>query len=59
MAIAIKSVPVLTGETAERFIRMAEKNEASRDRTIIPVKLKDSIRRMMERSASVIINAPK
>ena len=27
MALEIRSIPVLTGETAERFVRDAEKNE--------------------------------
>lgn len=27
MALEIRSIPVLTGETAERFVREAEENE--------------------------------
>lgn len=59
MTMTMKSIPILTGDAAERFIRMAEENEASSERTVIPEKLKESIKRMMERSKNVIINAPK
>lgn len=30
MALEIRSIPVLTGETAERFVREAEENEKIR-----------------------------
>lgn len=56
MAMTMKSIPILTGDAAERFIRMAEENEASSERTVIPEKLKESIKRMMERSKNVIIH---
>lgn len=59
MAIAIKSIPVLTGEAAERFIRMADENEASSQRTVIPVELKESIKIMMEKSKRIVVNAPQ
>ena len=42
MAMTMKSIPVLTGDAAERFIRMAEENESSSARTIIPDKIKES-----------------
>ena len=32
MALEIRSIPVLTGETAERFVREAEENERNPQR---------------------------
>lgn len=57
MAIAIKTIPVLTGEVAERFIEMAEdsRNMAT---TVIPEGASDAIHRMMERSKNVKIKIP-
>ena len=46
MAIAIKTIPVLTGDVAERFT------------TVIPEGAQDAIRRMMERSKNVKIKLP-
>ena len=59
MAMTMKSIPVLTGDAAERFIRLAEENESSSARTVIPDKLKESIRKMMERSQNIVIKVPK
>lgn len=59
MAMTMKSIPVLTGDAAERFIRMAEENEASSERTVIPQELLDSIKKMMERSKHVVIKSPQ
>lgn len=58
MAITIKSIPVLTGAAAERFVKMAEVNEGKASATIIPQEICESIRQMMERSRRVIIKHP-
>lgn len=58
MAIAIKSIPVLTGAAAKRFVEMAEANESRASVTIIPQEMQDSIRQMMERSRRVVIKHP-
>lgn len=57
MAIAIKTIPVLTGEVAERFIEMAE-NSRNMATTVIPEGARDAIHRMMERSKNVKIKIP-
>lgn len=54
MAIAIKSIPVLTGKTAERFIEMAEAN-GYEQQTVIPQAMQQFIVKMMERSRRVVI----
>lgn len=36
MALEIRSIPVLTGETAERFVREAEENERNPQRKYNP-----------------------
>ena len=57
MAIAIKTIPVLTGEMAERFVEMAE-NSRNMATTAIPQGAHDAIRRMMERSKNATIKVP-
>lgn len=49
MALEIRSIPVLTGETAEKFIREAERNERNPQRRKLRFSF-DEIDRMMERS---------
>ena len=49
MALEIRSIPVLTGETAERFVREAEENERNPQRRKLHFSFED-IDRMMERS---------
>lgn len=57
MAIAIKTIPVLTGEMAERFVEMAE-DRNHKATTVIPANLKNAIHRMMERSKNAKIKVP-
>ena len=57
MAIAIKTIPVLTGDVAERFIEIAEIIIISVT-TVITGGTQDAIRRMMERSKYVKIKLP-
>lgn len=57
MAMAIKTIPVLTGEVAERFVEMAE-NSRNMATTVIPEGARDAIHRMMERSKNVKIKIP-
>ena len=57
MAIAIKTIPVLTGEMAERFVEMAEDSN-HKATTVIPANLKNAIHRMMERSKNAKIKVP-
>ena len=49
MALEIRSIPVLTGETAERFVREAEENERNPQRRKLVFSFED-IDRIMERS---------
>jgi len=49
MALEIRSIPVLTGETAERFVREAEENERNPKRRKLLFSFED-IDNMMERS---------
>ena len=49
MAIAIKSIPVLEGNAAERFNMMAD-NHHDKTVTTIPENMRKSIIGMMERS---------
>lgn len=49
MALEIRSIPVLTGETAERFVREAEENERNPQRRQLVFSFED-IDRIMERS---------
>lgn len=57
MAIAIKTIPVLTGDVAECFIEIAESSRNTAT-TVIPEGAQDAIRRMMERSKNVKIKLP-
>lgn len=54
MAITIRTIPVLTGETAKRFVEMAEANNGH-EQTSVPAQMKESINRMMERSRNIVI----
>lgn len=57
MAIAIKNIPILTGAAAERFIEMADANKGDAI-TCIPEEMRQSIRRMAERSSKFQIKKP-
>ena len=57
MAIAIKTIPVLTGETAERFMEMAE-SSCQLATTVIPEGAQEAIHRLMDRSKNVKIKLP-
>ena len=57
MAIAIKTIPVLTGDVAERFIEIVESGRNT-PTTVIPKGAQEAIRRMMERSKNVKIKLP-
>ena len=57
MAIAIKTIPVLTGEVAERFIEIVECGRNT-PTTVIPEGAQDAIHRMMERSKNAKIKIP-
>ena len=50
MALEIRSIPVLTGETAERFVREAEENERNPKRKKLRFSFED-IDRMMEQAS--------
>lgn len=41
MALEIRSIPVLTGETAERFVREAEENERNPQRKALRMSFAD------------------
>lgn len=58
MAIAIRPIPVLTGKTAERFEKMVAENK-EKPTTVIPDECRQAVRRMLERSRSVVIKKPK
>ena len=57
MAIAIKTIPVLTGEVAERFIDIVECGRNT-PTTVIPEGAQEAIRRMVERSKNAKIKLP-
>lgn len=57
MAIAIKTIPVLTGEVAERFIEIVECG-GNTPTTVIPEGAQEAIRRMVERSKNAKIKLP-
>ena len=57
MAKAIKTIPVLTGDVAERFIEIVECGRNT-PTTVIPEGAQDAIRRMMERSKNAKIKLP-
>ena len=57
MAIAIKTIPVLTGEVAERFIEIVECGRNT-PTTVIPEGAQEAICRMVERSKNAKIKLP-
>ena len=57
MAIAIKTIPVLSGYVAERFIEIVESGRNT-PTTVIPEGAQNAIRRMMERSKNAKIKLP-
>lgn len=57
MAIAIKTIPVLSGDVAERFIEIVESGRNT-PTTVIPEGAQDAIRRMVERSKNAKIKLP-
>ena len=58
MAVAIKTIPILTGEVAERFVAMADENMECAI-TRIPEDMRRSIQRMKERSRKFQIKRPR
>lgn len=54
MALAIRNIPVLTGETAERFVREAERHEDGGVPFQFPEEYVRSAERMMERSREFV-----
>ena len=57
MAIAIKTIPVMTGDVAERFIEIVECGRNT-PTTVIPGGAQEAIRRMVERSKNAKIKLP-
>lgn len=57
MAIAIKTIPVLSGDVAERFIEIVESG-INTPTTVIPEGAQEAIRRMVERSKNAKIKLP-
>ena len=57
MAIAIKTIPVLSGDVAERFIEIVECGR-NMPTTVIPEDAQEAIRRMVERSKNAKIKLP-
>ena len=57
MAIAIKTIPVLSGDVAERFIEIVECGRNT-PTTVIPEGVQEAIRRMVERSKNAKIKLP-
>ena len=57
MAKAIKTIPVLTGDVAERFIEIVECGRKT-PTTVIPEGAQEAIRRMVERSKNAKIKLP-
>ena len=57
MAKAIKTIPVLTDEVAERFIEIVECGRNT-PTTVIPEGAQEAIRRMVERSKNAKIKLP-
>lgn len=50
MALKIRSIPVLTGETAERFVREAEENERNPQKKVLRMSF-DDVERILIRSS--------
>lgn len=57
MAIAIKTIPVLSGDVAERFIEIVECGRNT-PTTVIPEGAQEAICRMVERSKNAKIKLP-
>ena len=57
MAKVIKTIPVLTGDVAERFIEIVESGRNT-PTTVIPEGAQEAIRRMVERSKNAKIKLP-
>lgn len=57
MAIAIKTIPVLSGDVAERFIEIVECGRNT-PTIVIPEGAQEAIRRMVERSKNAKIKLP-
>ena len=57
MAIAIKTIPLLSGDVAERFIEIVECGRNT-PTTVIPEGAQEAIRRMVERSKNAKIKLP-
>ena len=57
MAIAIKTIPVLSGDVAERFIEIVECGRNT-PTTVVPEGVQEAIRRMVERSKNAKIKLP-
>ncbi len=57
MAIAIKTIPVLTGEFAERFETIVESSR-NEPYTVIPDDMQEAVRLMLERSKNVKLKLP-
>ena len=57
MAIAIKTIPVLSGDVAERFIEIVECGRNT-PTTVIHEGAQEAIRRMVERSKNAKIKLP-
>lgn len=53
MALEIRSIPVLTGETAERFVREAEENERNPRRKELRMSF-DDVEKVLLRSNSYL-----
>lgn len=53
MALEIRSIPVLTGETAERFVREAEENERNPQRKELRMSF-DDVEKVLLRSNSYL-----
>ena len=51
MALEIRSIPVLTGETAERFVREAEENERNPQRKALRMSFAD-VEKILGRSTA-------
>ena len=51
MALEIRSIPVLTGETAERFVREAEENERNPQRKALRMSF-DDVEKILVRSTA-------
>lgn len=54
MAIALNSIPVLTGNAAKRFNEIVESERYS-ERTHIPSSVRKAVRRMEKRSRKLVI----